>query len=287
MHSPFQALVHATFHNRYDEAPATPNQLRWDALPPPSGAVDFVDGRAAMAGGRRRRTGGARSSSADSEWLIVPQQGRLRLATELGIIDIEPLEIAVIPRGVRFRVELLDGHASGYIDSTTSAWKVLRRFKWVARSQSLIPIRIKSARQRAAGQGTSPQRVGNRRRLGPCSKYVPPASRHALESYWMDGQQGLPAKMRLLLGGVRGRAAIRAGAIAAGAAAAVGGAFIRRAAGTPLAIRAKHVATATALDVRDRWRSPDAARRWIHHARRHGVACCRTDAANTTALAAK
>ncbi len=43
---------------------------------------------------------------ADGEMLIVPQQGRLRFATELGVIDVEPQEIVVIPRGVRFRVEL-------------------------------------------------------------------------------------------------------------------------------------------------------------------------------------
>jgi homogentisate 1,2-dioxygenase len=53
--------------------------------------------------------------NADGELLLVPQQGRLRLATELGLIDLEPLEIAVIPRGVRFRVELLDGSARGYM----------------------------------------------------------------------------------------------------------------------------------------------------------------------------
>jgi homogentisate 1,2-dioxygenase len=47
--------------------------------------------------------------------LIVPQLGRLRLATELGRIEIEPQEVAVVPRGVRFRVELLDGQARGYV----------------------------------------------------------------------------------------------------------------------------------------------------------------------------
>ena len=52
---------------------------------------------------------------ADGELLIVPQQGRLRFATELGRIDVEPQEIVVIPRGVRFRVELLDGEARGYV----------------------------------------------------------------------------------------------------------------------------------------------------------------------------
>jgi homogentisate 1,2-dioxygenase len=37
------------------------------------------------------------------------------LLTELGIIDLAPLEIALIPRGVRYRVELPDGAARGYI----------------------------------------------------------------------------------------------------------------------------------------------------------------------------
>jgi homogentisate 1,2-dioxygenase len=52
---------------------------------------------------------------ADGEMLIVPQQGRLRIATELGVLDVEPQEIAVIPRGIRFRVELVDGAARGYV----------------------------------------------------------------------------------------------------------------------------------------------------------------------------
>jgi homogentisate 1,2-dioxygenase len=52
---------------------------------------------------------------ADGELLIVPQQGALRLATELGVIEVQPLEIAVIPRGLRFRVELQGGAARGYV----------------------------------------------------------------------------------------------------------------------------------------------------------------------------
>ena len=53
--------------------------------------------------------------NADGEMLFVPQQGELRLWTEFGIIDIEPGEIAVIPRGVKIRVELTDGPARGYV----------------------------------------------------------------------------------------------------------------------------------------------------------------------------
>jgi homogentisate 1,2-dioxygenase len=54
-------------------------------------------------------------SDADGELLIVPQQGQLLITTELGRIEVAPQEIAVIPRGVRFRVELPDGEARGYV----------------------------------------------------------------------------------------------------------------------------------------------------------------------------
>ncbi|MCH2163851.1 MAG: homogentisate 1,2-dioxygenase [Marinovum sp.] len=53
--------------------------------------------------------------SADSEMLVVPQEGRLRFHTELGIIDVEPKEIAIMPRGLVYRVELLDGPARGFV----------------------------------------------------------------------------------------------------------------------------------------------------------------------------
>jgi homogentisate 1,2-dioxygenase len=53
--------------------------------------------------------------SADSELLIVPQEGRLRFATELGIIDLEPKEIAILPRGLVYRVEVLEGPCRGFV----------------------------------------------------------------------------------------------------------------------------------------------------------------------------
>ena len=129
-HQPFAMLKSGTFHNDFDEVPAPPNQLRWDPLPFPKMPTDFVDGLVAMAGNgsAAMQTGcgihvyvANRSMQkrffydADGELLIVPQLGRLRIVTELGIIEIEPQEIAVIPRGVRFRVELPDGEARGYV----------------------------------------------------------------------------------------------------------------------------------------------------------------------------
>jgi homogentisate 1,2-dioxygenase len=53
--------------------------------------------------------------SADSELLVVPQEGRLRFCTELGIIDLEPKEIAIIPRGLVYRVEVLEGPCRGFV----------------------------------------------------------------------------------------------------------------------------------------------------------------------------
>src|SRR3546814_14019534 len=52
---------------------------------------------------------------ADGELLVVPQRGRLVIATELGVLEVEPQEIALIPRGVRFSVALPDGPSRGYV----------------------------------------------------------------------------------------------------------------------------------------------------------------------------
>ncbi len=114
----------------FDEVPPSPNRLRWDPLPIPDTAIDFVDGLVTYGGNGDVATGtgcavhmyaATRSMahrvffSADGELLIVPQQGALRLVTEFGIIDVAPLQLALIPRGVRFRVELHDGAARGYV----------------------------------------------------------------------------------------------------------------------------------------------------------------------------
>lgn len=132
MHQPFQRAPkgNGAIASRFDELAAPPNQLRWDPLPLPAEPTDFIDGWVTMAGNGsapaqsgnafhlyacNRDMEGRYFYNADGELLIVPQQGRLTIATELGRIDLEPLEIAVIPRGVRFQVSLPDGAARGYI----------------------------------------------------------------------------------------------------------------------------------------------------------------------------
>jgi homogentisate 1,2-dioxygenase len=130
MHDPFAMLQSGTFHNDFDEVPVSPNQLRWDPLPLPAAPTDFVDGLFTMAGNggaaaqagigihvyaANRSMQGRYFYDADGELLIVPQQGRLKIATELGVVEVEPQEIAVIPRGIRFRVDLPEGQARGYV----------------------------------------------------------------------------------------------------------------------------------------------------------------------------
>ena len=53
--------------------------------------------------------------NADGELLIVPEMGDLQIRTEFGVIDVTPAEIAVIPRGMVFQVNLLQNEARGYV----------------------------------------------------------------------------------------------------------------------------------------------------------------------------
>jgi homogentisate 1,2-dioxygenase len=111
-------------------APLAPNRLRWD---PPSDlpeGKDFIDGLVTMLHGRtpEQLEGCAvhlyRASKnmerrvfvdADGELVIVPQSGVLELQTELGRLEVAPGSVAIIPRGIKFRVQLADGEARGYV----------------------------------------------------------------------------------------------------------------------------------------------------------------------------
>jgi homogentisate 1,2-dioxygenase len=130
VHGEFRRIDDGDLTSRFDAADPSPNRLRWSPLPIPSAPTDFVAGLRTVAGnGSPEQQSGcgihwyAANQSmvdryfydADGELLIVPQLGRLRLATELGVLDIEPQQVAVIPRGLRFRVELLESEARGYV----------------------------------------------------------------------------------------------------------------------------------------------------------------------------
>ncbi|WP_137895803.1 homogentisate 1,2-dioxygenase [Ramlibacter sp. 2FC] len=130
MHQPFERMPDGRITSDFGALPTPPNQLRWNPLPLPDAPADFVEGIVTMAGNGdpHVQTGAAvhlyacnRSMTrrsfynADGELLIVPQLGRHRFVTEMGVIEAEPQEIVLIPRGVRFRLELLDEAARGYI----------------------------------------------------------------------------------------------------------------------------------------------------------------------------
>ena len=128
MHEPFRRMDDGRIRTAAcREAECPPNRLRWGPLPIPDAPTDFVAGLAtlATAGDVRTQVGAAvhvyaanRSmerffSTSDGEVLLVPQQGGILLATEFGRLAVTPGEIAVVPRGVKFRVEVA-GPVRGY-----------------------------------------------------------------------------------------------------------------------------------------------------------------------------
>jgi homogentisate 1,2-dioxygenase len=130
-HPPFTRIGNGALRSApFDEIEPDPNRLRWDPLPLPPSPADFIDGLYTVGGNgnARTRTGmavhlyAATASmtdryfvDSDGELLFVPQLGSLVLHTELGRLRLRPGEIALVPRGIRFRVGLPDGQARGYL----------------------------------------------------------------------------------------------------------------------------------------------------------------------------
>ncbi|GHE84246.1 homogentisate 1,2-dioxygenase [Amycolatopsis deserti] len=130
-HPPFHPIEHPTLRSApvIDGVP-DPNRMRWDPVPFPDEPADFVDGlyTVGATGNVLQRAGigihvyrANRSMTdrcfvdADGELLVVPELGGLMVHTEYGRLRVEPGEIAVIGRGVRFRVDLLGDRARGYV----------------------------------------------------------------------------------------------------------------------------------------------------------------------------
>jgi homogentisate 1,2-dioxygenase len=116
----------------FDEIEPDPNRLRWDPVPLPRSDIptDFVDGLYTVAGNGDVKTRDGMAVhiyaantdmrdryfvDADGELLFVPELNAVVLHTELGPLRVSPGEIAVIPRGIRFRVELPDTFGRGYL----------------------------------------------------------------------------------------------------------------------------------------------------------------------------
>lgn len=130
LHKPFEQIDGKLWESDFTKLAVTPNQLRWNPHPMPKTETDFIDGITTVAG-----NGDSFSQSgmaihifacnknmtdrffynADGEMLVVAEKNRVRFLTELGILEINSGEICVLPRGLKFRVELPDGEARGYI----------------------------------------------------------------------------------------------------------------------------------------------------------------------------
>src|SRR5260370_9695737 len=131
MHPPFRRIDNGLVRSApFDEEASPPNRLRWNPLPFPDEPADFIDGLVTMGGNgdATARFGVAihiyRATKpmehrvlydADGELLIVPQMGRLLLATDLGVVEARPGEIALVPRGIKFLVHLPTARPKGYV----------------------------------------------------------------------------------------------------------------------------------------------------------------------------
>jgi homogentisate 1,2-dioxygenase len=130
MHKPFERIDNKSLVSRFGEIETTPNQLRWNPLPMPETETDFIDGITTIAGNGdlfsqagiaihifacNKNMTDRFFYNADGEMLVVGEKNSVRFLTELGVLEIGSGEIAVLPRGLKFRVELPDGEARGYI----------------------------------------------------------------------------------------------------------------------------------------------------------------------------
>jgi homogentisate 1,2-dioxygenase len=115
-----------------DGVVAPPDPLRWAPTPVPEAEaqpLDFVDGlRSIVVNGDVDAQVGMAAHiafinrsmtqrafvNADGEMLLVPQQGTLMITTELGLLQVAPGEIALLPRGLAFKVAV-DGPSRVYV----------------------------------------------------------------------------------------------------------------------------------------------------------------------------
>ena len=128
VHGAFAPIDSRLIATDFGGALTPPDPMRWSPRPLPATPTDFIDGWFTLGGhGDPGQQSGCaihlysanRSMrdrffcNSDGELLVVPQSGRLRILTELGVLELAPLQIGLIPRGLRFRVELPDCVADG------------------------------------------------------------------------------------------------------------------------------------------------------------------------------
>ena len=125
----FTKYPHAFIQTQFENYVTPPTQLRWDPLPANEQVKqDFIDGLFTLAGNRATFSGAAIYlysanltmdtrffCNADGEMLLVPYEGSLLIKTEMGVLNLEVGEIVVIPRGIKFQVQLVTASAKGYV----------------------------------------------------------------------------------------------------------------------------------------------------------------------------
>ncbi|XP_022753311.1 homogentisate 1,2-dioxygenase isoform X3 [Durio zibethinus] len=133
-HEPFRprSPTHKKLVSEFDRSNtvANPTQLRWKPVDIPTSPTDFIDGLYTICGAgssflrhgyaihmytANKSMDNCAFCDADGDFLVVPQQGRLWITTECGRLEVSPGEIAVLPQGFRFVVDLPDGPSRGYV----------------------------------------------------------------------------------------------------------------------------------------------------------------------------
>jgi homogentisate 1,2-dioxygenase len=136
MHKSFVPLEELTAKTMYQPKHVNPNQMRWNPLPQPASPTNFLQslrticgsGSAAEQRGIHVHLYSFNESmkstylmNADGDFMIVPQQGTLEVRTEFGVLHVEPGEIVVVPRGMKFQVNSLGGNCCGYVGENFGA----------------------------------------------------------------------------------------------------------------------------------------------------------------------
>lgn len=137
MHKRFLPLKELTARTFFRPEQVDPNQMRWNPPTLPVGPQDFLEGIRTVCGNGsasqghglhvhlytfNRPMGSRYLMNADGDFLLIPQAGALVIKTELGWIDCEPGEIAIVPRGIKFQIEgAVPGACSGYVGENFGA----------------------------------------------------------------------------------------------------------------------------------------------------------------------
>lgn len=107
-----------------------PGPLRWSPMRDDAVSGDFLNGIETISGNGSPMTqsgmaihiynaaaamAGKAFANNDAEMLLIPQTGTLLLRTELGVLQVSPGEFAVLPKGIKLRVDPLTGPAYGFL----------------------------------------------------------------------------------------------------------------------------------------------------------------------------